>query len=198
MENLITYSITVFMAFFAIMNPIANTPIFLGLVDGENKERKCPSCDNGRIGLKVGKFGGFVGCSNYPDCKYTVQFNQITDAKNGVLTGPKEIGIFPETGEMITFNKEKKKKIQELLLVLKESKKEIEGMDCKKGIEVNLKPGDMLMYRGCDLEHWREPFKGKDCGQVFLHYNDASGENAESNKYDGRPMIGLPAYFKGA
>ncbi|WP_374958482.1 topoisomerase DNA-binding C4 zinc finger domain-containing protein, partial [Gilvibacter sp.] len=31
-------------------------------------------CKNGRIGLKVGKFGGFVGCSNYPECKYTVQF----------------------------------------------------------------------------------------------------------------------------
>ena len=63
-------------------------------------------------------------------------------------------------------------------------------------IKINLKPGDMLMYRGCDLEHWREPFKGKDCGQVFLHYNDASGKDAESNKFDGRPMIGLPAYFK--
>jgi hypothetical protein len=63
-------------------------------------------------------------------------------------------------------------------------------------IKINLKPGDMLMYRGCELEHWREPFKGKDCGQVFLHYNDASGKDAESNKFDGRPMIGLPAYFK--
>jgi len=72
---------------------------------GEDKDRKCPSCDNGRIGLKVGKFGGFVGCSNYPECKYTVQFNQITDSKNGVLTGPKEIGIYPETGEMITLRK---------------------------------------------------------------------------------------------
>ena len=70
------------------------------------------------------------------------------------------------------------------------------GEEGKKGVEVNLKPGDMLMYRGCELEHWREPFKGKDCGQVFLHYNDASGKDAESNKYDGRPMIGLPAYFK--
>ncbi len=40
MENLITYALTVFMGFFAIMNPIANTPIFLGLVDGENKEDK--------------------------------------------------------------------------------------------------------------------------------------------------------------
>jgi len=72
------------------------------------------------------------------------------------------------------------------------------GEEGKKGIEVNLKPGDMLMYRGCELEHWREPFEGKDCGQVFLHYNDASGKDAENNKYDGRPMIGLPAYFKGA
>ena len=73
--------------------------------NGEDKDRKCPTCDNGRIGLKVGKFGGFVGCSNYPDCKYTVQFSQITDAKNGKLKGPKEIGIFPETGEMITIRK---------------------------------------------------------------------------------------------
>ena len=72
---------------------------------GEDKDRKCPNCNNGRIGLKVGKFGGFIGCSNYPECKYTVQFNQITDAKNGVLTGPKEIGIYPETGEMITIRK---------------------------------------------------------------------------------------------
>jgi len=72
---------------------------------GEDKDRKCPTCDDGRIGLKVGKFGGFIGCSNYPNCKYTVQFSQITDAKNGVLAGPKEIGIFPETGEMITIRK---------------------------------------------------------------------------------------------
>ena len=63
-------------------------------------------------------------------------------------------------------------------------------------IKVDLKPGDMLMYRGCDLEHWREPFEGNDCGQVFLHYNDAGSKDAEQNKYDGRPMIGLPGYFK--
>jgi len=70
------------------------------------------------------------------------------------------------------------------------------GEEGKKGVEVNLEAGDMLMYRGCNLEHWREPFKGKDCGQVFLHYNDASGKDAQKNKYDGRPMIGLPSYFK--
>ena len=70
------------------------------------------------------------------------------------------------------------------------------GEEGKKGIEIKLEAGDMLMYRGCELEHWREPFKGKDCGQVFLHYNDASGEDAEKNKFDGRPMIGLPSRYK--
>ena len=73
--------------------------------NGEDKDRKCPSCDNGRLGLKVGKFGGFVGCSNYPDCKHTLQISQLNDSKNGKLTGPKEIGIYPETGEMITLRK---------------------------------------------------------------------------------------------
>jgi hypothetical protein len=63
-------------------------------------------------------------------------------------------------------------------------------------IKIDLQKGDMLMYRGCDLEHWREPFKGKDCGQVFLHYNDASGKNAKINKFDSRPMIGLPSWYK--
>jgi len=66
----------------------------------------------------------------------------------------------------------------------------------KKGLEINLKPGDMLMYRGCELEHWREAFEGTDCGQVFLHYNDASGKDAKTNKFDKRPIIGLPSYFK--
>ena len=63
-------------------------------------------------------------------------------------------------------------------------------------IKLTLESGDMLMYRGCELEHWREPFEGEDCGQVFLHYNAASGKYAKQHKFDGRPMIGLPSYFK--
>ena len=65
----------------------------------------------------------------------------------------------------------------------------------KKGIKVDLKPGDMLIYSGCELEHWREAFQGKDCIQVFLHYNKISKE-AEENKFDKRPHLGLPAWFK--
>ena len=60
------------------------------------------------------------------------------------------------------------------------------------GVEITLEPGDMLMYSGCELEHWRKPFKGKLCGQVFLHYNHANGRFAKSNLYDKRPMLGVP------
>ena len=73
--------------------------------DGNDGKRKCPTCNNGRLGIKVGKFGGFIGCSNYPDCKYTVQFNQLNDKDGSSLNGPKEIGIYPETGEIITLRK---------------------------------------------------------------------------------------------
>jgi len=73
--------------------------------------------------------------------------------------------------------------------------KEYEGIikpGAPKGIKVDLKPGDMLIYSGCELEHWREPFQGKLCGQVFLHYNHANGPFAKSNLYDKRPMLGIP------
>jgi hypothetical protein len=64
------------------------------------------------------------------------------------------------------------------------------------GVEVQLNPGDMLVYRGCDLEHWREPYEYDGCAQVFLHYNNILSPGAEKNRFDGRPHIGLPASFK--
>jgi hypothetical protein len=64
-----------------------------------------------------------------------------------------------------------------------------------KNIKVNLKPGDMLIYKGCDLEHWREKFNGKDCAQVFLHYNNTKTLGKE-NLFDSRPHLGLPSSFK--
>ena len=64
-----------------------------------------------------------------------------------------------------------------------------------KGVKVDLKPGDMLIYKGMELEHWREAFEGDNCIQVFLHYNQVS-KKAENNKFDTRPHLGLPAWFK--
>jgi len=65
-----------------------------------------------------------------------------------------------------------------------------------KGVKVDLNPGDMLVYRGNFLEHWRDAFKGENCGQVFLHYNNKETKGSENNKFDKRPHLGLPSWFK--
>lgn len=61
--------------------------------------------------------------------------------------------------------------------------------------EITLGIGDMLVYSGCDLEHWREKFEGNICGQVFLHYNHVNGPFADKNIFDERPVLGLPKVF---
>jgi len=61
-----------------------------------------------------------------------------------------------------------------------------------KGIPVDLEVGDMLVYSGCELEHWREPFQGDHCAQVFLHYNNIDGPFGTQNKFDKRPLLGIP------
>ena len=70
------------------------------------------------------------------------------------------------------------------------------GETGKKGIKVDLKQGDMLVYSGCELEHWREKFKGKECIQVFLHYNNRKTKGSRDNMFDKRPHLGLPSWFK--
>tara|TARA_R100001163_G_scaffold32702_1_gene25375 strand:- start:106 stop:735 length:630 start_codon:yes stop_codon:yes gene_type:complete len=65
------------------------------------------------------------------------------------------------------------------------------------GIKIDLDPGDMLIYSGCDLEHWREEFTGDNCGQVFLHYNKKGSKMAKENEFDKRPFLGLPTFYKG-
>ena len=73
-----------------------------------------------------------------------------------------------------------------------DEEKEIHKPGAPQGVRVDLKIGDMLIYAGCDLEHWREPFQGKVCSQVFLHYNHANGPFAKTNILDGRPLLGVP------
>lgn len=64
-----------------------------------------------------------------------------------------------------------------------------------KEISILLTPGDMLIYKGAELEHWRKPLTGSLCGQAFLHYNDKSGPFGTTNMLDRRPVLGYP--FKG-
>lgn len=60
--------------------------------------RKCPMCANGRIGLKLGRFGGFIGCSNYPECKFTRQLSVGPDGNGGM----RKLGEDPDTGLDVT------------------------------------------------------------------------------------------------
>jgi DNA topoisomerase I len=61
--------------------------------------RKCPACEAGRLNLKLGRFGAFVGCTNYPECKFTRQIG----AKPGEGdAGPVELGVFPDSEDKVT------------------------------------------------------------------------------------------------
>jgi DNA topoisomerase-1 len=61
--------------------------------------RLCPTCNNGRLSLKLGRFGAFIGCSNYPECRFTRQLGR--PGENGE-TAPRVLGPDPKTGEAIT------------------------------------------------------------------------------------------------
>jgi len=74
--------------------------------DGKDP-RVCPTCGEGRLSLKLGKFGAFIGCSNYPECRYTRPLikDDSEGAVPGMETGNKELGVDPETDEMVTMRR---------------------------------------------------------------------------------------------
>src|SRR5262245_50160057 len=61
--------------------------------------RKCPQCESGKLSLKLGKFGGFIGCTNYPECRYTRQLSNGNGAPDG---GMKKLGEDPASGLEVT------------------------------------------------------------------------------------------------
>ncbi|HYG47665.1 MAG TPA: type I DNA topoisomerase [Allosphingosinicella sp.] len=63
--------------------------------------RLCPACGEGRLSLRGGRFGAFVACSNYPECKFTRRFGQGGE-EGGSDEGPEVLGKHPETGEEIS------------------------------------------------------------------------------------------------
>ena len=66
--------------------------------------RACPACHDGRLGLKLGRFGSFIGCSNYPQCQYTrrLAIESSDDASETLKEGVRVLGTHPETGEEVT------------------------------------------------------------------------------------------------
>src|SRR5271165_4304069 len=54
--------------------------------------RVCPTCGTGRLSLKTGKYGAFIGCSNYPECRYTRPIAQENGDEDGGASGDRELG----------------------------------------------------------------------------------------------------------
>jgi DNA topoisomerase-1 len=82
------------------LNDALGPHIFPPRADGADP-RVCPTCGDGRLSLKTGKFGAFIGCSNYPECRYTRPIAQDggEDASDG--GGDRELGIDPASGHTI-------------------------------------------------------------------------------------------------
>lgn len=75
-------------------------PHFFKKDDAGELIRSCPNCSGGRLGLRLGKFGAFIGCSNYPECKFTRQLmtkGEDAEAEAGVV-GDRHIGDDPDSG----------------------------------------------------------------------------------------------------
>jgi DNA topoisomerase-1 len=87
------------------LNEILGPHIFPAKEDGSSP-RACPSCGNGQLSLKLGKFGAFIGCSNYPDCKFTRTLSNTgaegASGAEGEKPGQRLLGTDPATGSEVT------------------------------------------------------------------------------------------------
>jgi DNA topoisomerase-1 len=86
------------------LNEVLGPHIFPARADGGDP-RQCPTCGTGRLSIKTGKFGAFIGCSNYPECRYTRPFageGSGEDGANSVEGGTRVLGTDPATGLEVT------------------------------------------------------------------------------------------------
>ncbi|MBE7220444.1 MAG: topoisomerase DNA-binding C4 zinc finger domain-containing protein, partial [Caulobacteraceae bacterium] len=86
------------------LNELLGPAIFPPRADGLDP-RTCPACNQGQLSLKVGKFGAFVGCSNYPECRFTRTLSATGDGEGGAegdKPGQRALGTDPATGQEVT------------------------------------------------------------------------------------------------
>ncbi len=83
------------------LNDLLADHIFPAKADGGDP-RKCPTCGTGTLSLKLGKFGAFIGCSNYPECKHTMQLSDAASGQSSdAAAGDGVLGTDPESGEEV-------------------------------------------------------------------------------------------------
>jgi DNA topoisomerase I len=79
------------------LNESLKDHIFPAKADGSDP-RRCPTCGTGQLSLKLGKFGAFIGCSNYPECKHTMQLSDAASGSETAAPGDGILGVDPESG----------------------------------------------------------------------------------------------------
>ncbi|MEM1391147.1 MAG: type I DNA topoisomerase, partial [Pseudomonadota bacterium] len=87
-----------------VLNHVLGPYVFPVLDEnGNTKEnpRSCAACDSGELSLKLGRHGAFVGCSTYPECKYTRPFSTAEEAENAINPDGEEITVHPDTGQPV-------------------------------------------------------------------------------------------------
>ena len=82
------------------LNESLGPVIFPAREDGADP-RVCPTCGTGRLSLKTSKFGAFIGCSNYPDCRYTRPIATPEGGDGEAAGGDRELGLDPHTSEKV-------------------------------------------------------------------------------------------------
>ncbi|WP_427792777.1 type I DNA topoisomerase [Brevundimonas diminuta] len=82
------------------LNEALGAHIFPDKGDGSNP-RECPVCHEGQLSLKTSRFGAFIGCSRYPECKYTRPVASPDAADGGAESGDRELGVDPATGQPV-------------------------------------------------------------------------------------------------
>ncbi|HEY7687986.1 MAG TPA: type I DNA topoisomerase, partial [Dongiaceae bacterium] len=81
-------------------------PHFFPVLENGKNPRLCPACSKGRLGLKLGRFGAFIGCSDYPNCRYTRRMGvENGNGDTDVLAEPKLLGIDETTGLPVTLRR---------------------------------------------------------------------------------------------
>jgi len=79
------------------LNESLKDHIFPAKADGSDP-RRCPNCGTGQLSLKLGKFGAFIGCSNYPECRYTMQLSDAATGAAEAVPGDGILGVDEQTG----------------------------------------------------------------------------------------------------
>jgi len=80
-------------------------PHFFPANDNGKDARACPTCHEGRLGIRLGRHGAFIGCSRYPDCRYTRGLGMENGGGVGDIEGTKALGLDPETAQRVTLRK---------------------------------------------------------------------------------------------